>query len=603
MRVSSFSPSAHLSVQNTSSFPPRVHGNPAAPHPAASYPAFLPFCEQAFSLARTRHVPVFLLIGEINSAFSDPSLSMQLSERTVPVHLPAGVRPDIELLCQRAGALFSGEGALPLCALLLDDTRPFLAAPLPPCGYPLDPARLYVWLSQADRRFMQNLPGMHAQAAKVIHSFSCAPPRKPYLPQDAAHDLSRAISTLEDKHNGGLGERKALHVCLLHFLQREGSRGNRQAHASFSRTIDAMLSSPIHDPLDGSFFRATLTDDWHAFVPEKPLGINAMMALILLRCGRRSEAIRVLDCIVHSFSIEKGALSPALPAKKETYAFSPQQVCAALGSEDGLRACRLLGLLHQYGCAEPEIAPSRFSPIPDSPVKTTLDAEKPPLYPTFRQSMTPEDSAFLRRVLPKLLRTRAAREYRQPLAPIISEHMALAAAVLAHCGQKLGETRYTQAAQRAVAYLISQPPATSGPCPLPASCYPISPLLAQATCGASASLSLALLTLGCQDGFETYTQSGLRLLSGALHAFVRSDGLVMHTPKDPAAFFPRIPAIFDNELPSPAALLVRSLYLADKIQPQVGYRDAVETIWLAASPSAHQQPLACASLIDAITAQ
>ena len=92
-------------------------------------------------------------------------------------------------------------------------------------------------------------------------------------------------------------------------------------------------------------------------------------------------------------------------------------------------------------------------------------------------------------------------------------------------------------------------------------------------------------------------------VSGALHAFVRSDGLVMHTPKDPAAFFPRIPAIFDNELPSPAALLVRSLYLADKIQPQVGYRDAIETIWLAASPSAHQQPLACASLIDAITAQ
>ena len=101
-------------------------------------------------------------------------------------------------------------------------------------------------------------------------------------------------------------------------------------------------------------------------------------------------------------------------------------------------------------------------------------------------------------------------------------------AALAACGRRLSEPRYTQAAQRAVTFLISQPPAGSGLTAFPASAYPSSPLYAQATCGASAALALAQLTLGAQDGMEEYAQSGLRLLSAALHTFVRQDGLVMH---------------------------------------------------------------------------
>ena len=123
----------------------------------------------------------------------------------------------------------------------------------------------------------------------------------------------------------------------------------------------------------------------------------------------------------------------------------------------------------------------------------------------------------------------------------------------------------------------------------------------QATCSASAALALAQLTLGTQEGMEEYAQSGLRLLSAALHAFVRQDGLVMHTPKDPAAFFPRVPAIYDSELPSAAALLVHALRIADHLHAGAHYADAISAIWEAAAPAVKMQPLACASLIDAMT--
>ena len=167
--------------------------------------------------------------------------------------------------------------------------------------------------------------------------------------------------------------------------------------------------------------------------------------------------------------------------------------------------------------------------------------------------------------MPQLQRVRAARTPPTPAPCILSEDCALAAAVFALCGRRLGESRYIQAAQRAVGYLAALSPA------LPPSYSPVSALNAQLTCGAGA----------------------------ALHAFTTPDGLPMHTPQDAAAFFPRIPAVWDSELPSPAALLLHALALADACRPQAGYKDAALVLWQAAAPYARQQPLACAGLIDA----
>ena len=99
---------------------------------------------------------------------------------------------------------------------------------------------------------------------------------------------------------------------------------------------------------------------------------------------------------------------------------------------------------------------------------------------------------------------------------------------------------------------------------------------------------------------EEYAQSGLRLLNAALHAFIRQDALVMHTAKDPASIFPRVPAIYDGELPSPAALLVRCLHIAQRLCGQEEYGQAIERIWEAAAPAVKAQPLGCAALIDAM---
>ena len=280
MRVSSFSNVPFIPPIAPQAVPPQTPCAPPAPA------AFLPFSAQAFDQARLRDVPVLLFICDAPPSFADAALNMQIFERTVPVWLYPGMRPDVELLCQRAGALFSGEGALPLCALMLEDARVFLAAPLPPAGFALDPSRLYVWLSQADRRFAQNRDAFIRQAVQTVRSFRAEPLRKPYSPGDAAHDLTRALLAVRDPINGGFGKLKQPLCPALRFLSRAALR-DRQAHAALDQTLDAMLASDLYDPLDGAFFRATLTEDWRAFVPEKSLAINALLALTLLESGRQ----------------------------------------------------------------------------------------------------------------------------------------------------------------------------------------------------------------------------------------------------------------------------------------------------------------------------
>ena len=576
MRVSSYAQPSHIP--------------PIAPSPVQAAPPapaqFLPFSAEAFQQARMRDVPVLLFISDAPPTLSDAALSMQIAERTVPVWLYPGMRPDVELLCQRAGALFSEEGALPLCALMLEDARVFLAAPLPPAGFALDPSRLYVWLSQADRRFAQNRGAFIRQAVQTLRSFRTEPLRKPYSPHDAAHDLVRALSAVHDPINGGFGKLKQPLCPALRFLSR-AAIGSHQARAALDQTLEAMLASDLYDPLDGAFFRATLTEDWRVFVPEKPLALNALLALTLLESGRRAEAVRALDFLLSACSVPGGMLNPCLTYSRESCAFTPEQVCAALGGEDGLRACRLLGLRRQYAGPPPKVTPSRFSPVEDAG-QTDL-----PRTPTLPKTLIPEDAAFLRRVMPQLLRVRAARTPPTAAPCVLTEDCALAATVFALCGRRLGEARYIQLAQRAVGALTALSPG------LPPSYTPVSALNAQLTCGAGAALALALLTLGQDEALYAYRESGLRLLGAALHLFIAPNGMPMHTPQDSAAFFPRIPAIFDSELPSPAALLLHALALADGFRPEAGYREAAHTLWTAAAPYARQQPLACAGLIDA----
>lgn len=109
MRVSSFSNVPFIPPIAPAAAPPQAPCAPPAPA------AFLPFSAQAFDQARLRDVRVLLFICDAPPSFADAALNMQIFERTVPVWLYPGMRPDVELLCQRAARCFPARARCP-CA-------------------------------------------------------------------------------------------------------------------------------------------------------------------------------------------------------------------------------------------------------------------------------------------------------------------------------------------------------------------------------------------------------------------------------------------------------------------------------------------------------
>lgn len=238
---------------------------------------------------------------------------------------------------------------------MLEDARVFLAAP---AAAPQALRSIRLGCTSGSRRqtaaSRRTATLSSVRPVQTLRSFRAEPLRKPYSPHDAAHDLVRALSAVHDPINGGFGKLKQPLCPALRFLSR-AAIGSHQARTALDQTLEAMLASDLYDPLDGAFFRATLTEDWRVFVPEKPLALNALLALTLLESGRRAEAVRALDFLLSAFSVPGGMLNPCLT-------YSPGKLC--LYARTGLRRARRRGRparLPSAGAAPPIRGPAAQS--------------------------------------------------------------------------------------------------------------------------------------------------------------------------------------------------------------------------------------------------
>lgn len=206
------------------------------------------------------------------TSFTDPQVCDKVNESFVPVHVDAERRPDVN---QRYGT-----GGWPTIAWLTPDGelithQNFLDAEA--LSSHLDRVRAAWRDNRGD--IEQGLADMWSGGEDAAQSERGKAPGRGRLRRRMTDDVVDAIYEKFDHRHGGFGEgSKFPHPEALDFaLVQVAKRGDARMREVVTLTLDRMMESPLHDHVDGGFFRFSRTPDWHTPNYEKLLDQNALV--------------------------------------------------------------------------------------------------------------------------------------------------------------------------------------------------------------------------------------------------------------------------------------------------------------------------------------
>ena len=153
-----------------------------------------------------------------------------------------------------------------------------------------------------------------------------------------------------DLEHGGFGSApKFPQASAVEFFLRMAKRGDHRAQAMVEATLDKMAAGGIYDQIGGGFHRYAVDAIWLVPHFEKMLYDNAQLARLYLDGFRltgkttyRRIATETLDYVLREMTSDKGGFYATQDADSEGvegkfYVWSPSEVIAVLGQEDGER--------------------------------------------------------------------------------------------------------------------------------------------------------------------------------------------------------------------------------------------------------------------------
>ncbi|WP_066460783.1 thioredoxin domain-containing protein [Sanguibacter suarezii] len=332
----------------------------------------------AFAEAAARDVPILLSVGYAachwchvmaHESFEDPAIAAQMNADFVCIKVDREERPDIDSMYMAAVVTMTGQGGWPMTVFLTPQGAPFFAGtyfpPVPAHGMPSFPQVLAaVTEAWHDRR-----GGLEDQAADLLARLRDQPAALATLTTaPTAQDLASAVRRLAgeyDQVNGGFGGAPKFppSMNLSQLLRHHGRTGDPTALAMAARTCEAMARGGIYDQLAGGFARYSVDAEWVVPHFEKMLYDNAQLLSVYTRlwCATAEPATAALAArvvaetatfLLTELRTPQGAFASSLDADTDGhegtfYVWTPEQLTAALGPDDGPWAAELLGVSAQ----------------------------------------------------------------------------------------------------------------------------------------------------------------------------------------------------------------------------------------------------------------
>ncbi|MEP6797002.1 MAG: thioredoxin domain-containing protein, partial [Lapillicoccus sp.] len=322
---------------------------------------------EAFAEARERDVPVLLSIGYsachwchvmAHESFEDAEVAATINAGFVAVKVDREERPDIDAVYMAATTATTGHGGWPMTVFVTPDGDPFYCGTYFPRPQLL---QLLAAISAAWRDNRDEILSSGDRIATAIRGAMTPVPVSPDAPGPpvTAETLDAAVAHLaghlDPVHAGFGGAPKFPPSMVLEFLLRHhGRTGDETALRLASSTCEAMARGGIYDQLAGGFARYAVDAAWVVPHFEKMLYDNAQLARVYAHWWRSTElpmarriATETADFIIRDLGTAEGGYASALDADTEgveglTYVWTPEELVAVLGEEDGTAAAAML---------------------------------------------------------------------------------------------------------------------------------------------------------------------------------------------------------------------------------------------------------------------
>ncbi|GAA4923587.1 thioredoxin domain-containing protein [Actinoplanes utahensis] len=320
-----------------------------------------PWSAEAFAEARRRDVPVLISVGYsachwchvmAHESFEDAGIAAQLNADFVAIKVDREEWPDVDAVYMTATQAMTGQGGWPMTVFATPDGEPFF------CGtyFPRDAfARLLTsvttaWRDQRDEVITQGAAVVQA----VGGAQSTGGPTTPITAELLASAASGLLEDQDERYGGFGGAPKfPPHMNLLFLMRHHERTGSAEALEAVRHAAEQMARGGIYDQLAGGFARYAVDARWVVPHFEKMLYDNALLLRVytqLWRLTGDAYARRIADetaaFLLHDLGTASGGLASALDADTDgveglTYAWTPAELTAALGDEDGAWAADL----------------------------------------------------------------------------------------------------------------------------------------------------------------------------------------------------------------------------------------------------------------------
>jgi len=422
-----------------------------------------PWCDEAFSRAKTENKPVLLSVGYSachwchvmeHESFENPETAELMNDLFVNIKVDREERPDLDHIYMTAVQMLTGHGGWPMTMFLTPAGEPFYGGTyFPPEDRHGLPGfrRLLVGVSQAYhdkpadvRNTIEQLVGAMRKAD--ASSSAAALPDGHLVLQAAA-----AMSNAYDERYGGIGQApKFPNTSVLElFLRASHCSGEARYQEMALYTLRRMAEGGIYDQLGGGFHRYSVDQHWLVPHFEKMLYDNAQLVPLYLAAFQLTQeplfssiARDTLDYVVREMRDPHGGFYSTQDADSEGeegkfFVWDRHEVESLLG-DDAEIVCRYWDVSDVGNFEQRNI------------LHVTLDIEQ--LSGLFRRS-----SEDVRRVIAdaraKLFAAREERIKPGRDEKILTSWNGLMISAFAKAAEVFGDDNYRQVAVDAVAFL------------------------------------------------------------------------------------------------------------------------------------------------------